>query len=414
MKQSFEVVIIGGGAAGFFAANRILELRPNTQILLLEKTTKLLSKVLVSGGGRCNVTNQISDPQELIKMYPRGGKNLLSLFYHFGQIETIAWFESKGIQLKTESDGRMFPASNKSETIANCLYENFTKKGGQIRLKSGVKNMHFEPNQIQLELEDGTQIEAQKCIVACGGMAKLEMGNFIQNSGHTLINPVPSLFTFNLAKHPITQYMGLSLPNVSIEIIQSKFQFQGPLLITHWGFSGPAVLKLSAYGARFIAEKNYQFSIYINWMGETKIHHLMEEWNLIIKNEGDKKIKRLFPSEFPNRLKEYFIDRAGLSQEEKLADMSTAKRQKLAEIVCKDFYEVSGKTTFKEEFVTAGGIPLKEVDMRLCRSKFQENLYFCGEVLDIDGITGGFNFQAAWSTANAAAESIVKNLPQKK
>lgn len=410
MKHSYEVVIIGGGAAGFFAANRILELRPNTRIILLEKTQKLLSKVLVSGGGRCNVTNTISDPQEMIKMYPRGGKNLLSLFYQFGQEETVQWFLDKGIKLKTEADGRMFPESNTSETIANCLYDSYTKKGGEIKLKAAVKTIDFKDEYHEIILENGDIIQSKIVIVASGGAPKKEMLSFIEKSGHSIIEPVPSLFTFNLPKHPITEFMGLSVPNAHIEIVNTKFKFQGPLLITHWGLSGPAILKLSAFGARYIADNQYNFSIQINWLGDQKVHSLVESWNIIIKNEGDKKVKRILPTEIPNRLKEYLIQRADISPELNLADLSMTKRQKLAEVLCKDVYEISGKTTFKEEFVTAGGINLKEVDMRTCESKLIQNLYFCGEILDIDGITGGFNFQAAWSTSNAVATSIIEKI----
>lgn len=410
MKHSYEVVIIGGGAAGFFAANRILELRPSTRIVLLEKTQKLLSKVLVSGGGRCNVTNVISDPQEMIKMYPRGGKNLLSLFYQFGQEETVAWFLDKGIKLKTEADGRMFPETNTSETIAKCLYDSYTKKGGEIKLKATVKEIKFNSENHEILLENGDILLSKIVVVASGGAPKKDMLSYIKQSGHSIIDPVPSLFTFNLPKHPITEFMGLSVPNAHIEILNSKFKFQGPLLITHWGLSGPAILKLSAFGARFIAENNYNFSIQINWLGEQKVHTLVESWNKIIKQEGDKKVKRLIPNEIPNRLKEFLIHRAEITSELNLADLSMAKRQKLAEVLCKDIYEVSGKTTFKEEFVTAGGINLKEVDMRTCESKLIPNLYFCGEVLDIDGITGGFNFQAAWSTANAVALNTIERL----
>lgn len=407
MNQKFDVVIIGGGAAGFFAGNRLLELAPNLRVVILEKSNKILSKVLISGGGRCNVTNQISEPEELIKMYPRGGKNLLSLFYHFGQKETVEWFKKKGVPLKTEPDGRMFPESNSSETIAQCLHQNFTDKGGKIYLQSNVKEIQFLNDSHQILLETGQNLEAKNVIIASGGLVKKEWAHFFQNAGHQIIEPLPSLFTFNLPKAPITQFMGLSVPNALIQIQESKFQFQGPLLITHWGLSGPAILKLSAYGARFIAEKNYQFNIQINWLGEIKTHHLIESWGSIIKKEGTKKIKSLFPNEIPNRLKEYLIERSGLSIDQNLADFSMAQRQKLAQVLCQDVYNVQGKTTFKEEFVTAGGISLKEVDMRTCMSKKIDHLYFCGEVLDIDGITGGFNFQAAWSTANACAENIV-------
>ncbi len=410
MNHNYEVVIIGGGAAGFFAANRILELRPETRIILLEKTQKLLSKILVSGGGRCNVTNVISDPQEMIKMYPRGGKNLLSLFYQFGQEETVAWFLDKKIKLKTEPDGRMFPESNTSETIAKCLYDSYTKNGGEIKLKAAVSEINFKDEVHELILENGDVLQSKIVIIASGGAPKKEMLNYIKKSGHSIIEPVPSLFTFNLPKHPITEFMGLSVPNAHIEILHSKFKFQGPLLVTHWGLSGPAILKLSAFGARFISENNYNFSIQINWLGDQKVHNLVESWNSTIKQEGDKKVKRLLPNEIPNRLKEYLIQRAEISSDLNLADLSMHKRQKLAEVLCKDIYEVSGKTTFKEEFVTAGGINLKEVDMRTCESKLIPNLYFCGEVLDIDGITGGFNFQAAWSTSNAVAVSTIGKL----
>lgn len=406
MKKLYDVIIVGGGAAGFFAGNQLLDLHPDIDICLLEKSNKVLSKVLVSGGGRCNVCNAISEPKELIKCYPRGGKNLLSVFYKFGQPETLNWFLSKGVEIHAEQDGRMFPVSNSSQTIARCLYDNFTKNGAPVFLQSGVKKIEKNENIFQVELENGQVMHAKNLILAVGGISKKSQADFLSAFQHNIIDPVPSLFTFNMPGEELTSLMGLSVPDAEIKILQSTFTQKGPLLITHWGLSGPAILKLSAFAARFIAEKNYTFDIEINWTGKHNSESLVDYWAQSPELKSDKKLKNLKYPLLPNRLFLYFLNKANLDPELNLSDFSIKQRRSFAQVLCKDLYTIKGKTTFKEEFVSAGGIDLSEIDMRRCESKKVKGLFFCGEMLDIDGITGGFNFQAAWSTAYAAAESI--------
>ena len=404
-----KVIIIGGGAAGFFAAINAGELYPEAEITILEKTHKLLSKVLVSGGGRCNVTHASFDPALLVKNYPRGEKELRSAFSKFSSGDTVDWFEQHGVTLKTDADGRMFPETNQSETIVHCLLDRAEELG--VKIKTGIQVTEIETlteQRFRVQAKDHSTFSCDKLIIAIGGSQKTESYDFIKKMGHQIVTPVPSLFTFNIPDKALTERMGISVPQANVSIEGHKLETTGPLLITHWGLSGPAILKASAWGARLLHELNYQFTVTINWVPAIQSDSLRDLLLGLKETQGDKNIGTYAPFEIPKRLWEYFLLKASISENYRWADINKKQIQTLLDRLQKDRYQVSGKTTFKEEFVTCGGISLKEVNFSTMESKLQPNLYFAGEVLDIDGITGGFNFQNAWTSAWIAAHALGK------
>lgn len=392
-----KIIVIGGGAAGFFAAITAAE-KGNCEVMILEKTSKLLSKVRVSGGGRCNVTNAIQDRQLLVKQYPRGEKELQQVFSRFSTADTIEWFKQKGVELKTEADGRMFPITDSSETIVNCLLDTATKLG--ITIKTGVEISGIEKTgkQFLLEEKGGGRFQCDRLIVAAGGGAKSGHYFFLAKTGHFIIPPMPSLFTFNLPKHPITALMGVSMPYVKVRIQGTKLQNEGPLLITHWGLSGPAILKLSAWGARELHDLNYQLTAVVNWLPKFTEEKIRIELQNLREDSGSKNCSSANPFEIPKRLWDYFLQRSMIADNIKWAELNRKQSNLLVNILMNDAYAVSGKTSFKEEFVTCGGVRLKDIELGSMQSKLLPGLYFAGELLDVDGITGGFNFQNAWST----------------
>ena len=404
-----KLVVIGGGAAGFFCAVNAAKLYPGLQVTLLEKTSKLLSKVKVSGGGRCNVTHACFSMADMIKRYPRGASFLKKAFHHFFTTDTIAWFNERSVPLKTEADGRMFPESNTSQTIIDCLLNEANKYKVEILMNATVRSLHKTGNSWEL-LTNNKNISADYVCIACGGYSKPEHFDWIRDIGHTIENPVPSLFTFNMPGNDITALMGISLENVSVKITGTKLQESGPMLITHWGLSGPAILKLSAWGARELALKNYDFNISINWLpiyNEISLKERMQQLRFEIASQ---KITNRNPFNLPARLWEYFLQCAGITAEMRWADLPAKEQNKLVKILCAQEFAVKGKTTFKEEFVTAGGVALSEVDVNTMQSKIAAGLFFAGEILDVDGITGGYNFQNAWTSGWIAAKGIGQNL----
>jgi len=407
-ESHFKVAVIGGGAAGFFAAIQAKTNFPKAEVILFEKFQKVLSKVKISGGGRCNVTNGCNSISELIKGYPRGGKNLKSLFHTFNNIDTQNWFEQRGVALKTEADGRVFPQSDSSQTIVDCLFEEIKKLGINLKLGAEIKSLK-QVNLSEIELQFAANYKTQtfqKVIVASGGSPKLSGLNWLKQLGHKIETPVPSLFTFNVPKNPINQLMGLSAPNALISIQKTKLNNKGPLLITHWGFSGPAVLKLSSFGARALSDLNYQFNIQINWTGEKNAELVQQQLAEEFGSNPKKQISNFRMFELSNRLWNFLLEKASLNQNKIAGEIGKKQINKLVETLTNDIYTVSGKTTFKEEFVTCGGVSLNSIDLNTLQSKAIKNLYFAGEVLDIDGITGGYNFQAAWSTAFLAGKLL--------
>ncbi|MEO5645164.1 MAG: NAD(P)/FAD-dependent oxidoreductase [Bacteroidia bacterium] len=405
-NKFYNIIIIGGGAAGFFAAINAARLAPGKTVALLEKNTKLLSKVRVSGGGRCNVTHACFDDRELVRFYPRGGKELRGAFSRFSVKETIAWFRERGIELKTEADGRMFPVSNTSETIVECLLSEAKKQNVEILLQREVNEIEADADGFLLSVNENEKFSCQKLIIAAGGNSKNAGYDFILKTGHTIIPPVPSLFTFNMPGNRISELMGVSVENATVKIEGTAIKTNGPLLITHWGMSGPAVLKASAWGARELAEKNYHFTAAVNWLGENKEEEVFEKLVQCRSEFNAQLVINANPYQLVKRLWQFLVKKSGLDYEMRWADLSNKHIRKLAQILINDSFEVNGKTTFKEEFVTCGGIKLSEVDFKTMESRKQKGLFFVGEVLDIDGVTGGFNFQSAWTTAWIAACGI--------
>lgn len=398
MIDTYDLVVIGGGAAGFFGALSAASHNRKLRVCIIEKSSKLLSKVKVSGGGRCNVTHACFNNSELIKSYPRGGKELKTAFEQFSVNETIEWFESRGVELKTESDGRMFPVTNNSQTIIDCILKETEKHNVKIITGRGVSNIQKNASLFILSLSTGEELKSHKILIATGGSPKEESYNWLKELGHSIEKPVPSLFTFNVPDSDLSCLPGISLPSAKVKILSSKLEQNGPILITHWGFSGPAILKLSAWGARLLNELGYKFKIHINWLGSLNDEELREKLNLVA-DENKKKVVFSNPVfSISRRLWQSFVQKAGIEEERRWVDLSKKQFNKLMETLLRSEYEVSGKTTFKEEFVTCGGVKLSEVNFKTMESKIVQGLFFAGEVLDIDGITGGFNFQNAWTT----------------
>lgn len=400
-----RILVIGGGAAGFFGAVNTARLTPDAEVTLLEKTTKLLSKVRISGGGRCNVTHACFDPAELSKHYPRGEKQLRQAFARFHAQHTVEWFADRGVQLKKESDGRMFPVTDDSATIVNTLLSEAQQFRVNIRLNAEVVSIKKENDQFQVTLRSGETLIADQLLVAAGGHAKSAAYDFLRNAGHTIVEPVPSLFTFNMPGEPVRDLMGVAVPDASVHVEGTKLKQQGPLLITHWGMSGPAVLKTSAWGARELAQRNYLFLALVNWL-KTDEETLREELQQARREAAAKQVFNYNFTGLPRRLWEFLVLKAEIKPDMRWGDVSNKQASRLTELLLRDAYRVNGKTTFKEEFVTCGGIALGEVDFRTMESRKIPGLYFAGEVLDIDGVTGGFNFQAAWTTAWIAANAM--------
>ena len=404
-----NLIVIGGGAAGFFCAVNAARLNPHVKVTILEKSNKLLSKVKISGGGRCNTTHQLFEIPALVKKYPRGEQFLKKAFYQFNTQDTIEWFAERGVELHAEADGRMFPISNNSSTIIECLLKDADQYHINIEMQTEVKNITKLETQFQIETNKLGVIQADYICIACGGLPKLDMFNWISKMGHPIQSPVPSLFTFNMPKHPITTLMGLSVNNAVIKISGTKLKEQGALLITHWGLSGPVVLKLSAWGARQLADMNYQFSIQVNWLGETTDAMLRLDWSFYREQFSANKMGSKSPFTLPTRLWHFLLNEAAISVDTRWAELKAVNQNKLIQLLTSQVFEINGKTTFKEEFVTCGGVQLSTIHPQTMESKLVPHLYFAGEVMDVDGITGGFNFQHAWSSGFNAATAIAQS-----
>lgn len=398
----YDVIVIGGGAAGFFAAIAA-QSDTKARIAILEKTAVLLSKVRISGGGRCNVTHACFDPLALSKNYPRGEKELIGPFHRFQPKDTIAWFEARGVDLKTEGDGRIFPVTNSSETIINCLMGEAQKQGVEILLRQNIEFVEKRGEDFVIGRKDKEPLVAKKLILATGsskdGIA------WAEKFGHSIQPPVPSLFTFNVPNSPLQELSGVSLERVKIEICNTSFSQTGPLLITHFGFSGPAALKLSAWGARYLFENNYNVDISINWLPQKSVNEISAELQTLKRKNPNKILVSENPFSLPKNFWKLFLSLLGDVYLQRLNDISLKSLETLAEKLHADVYQVHGKTTNKEEFVTCGGVTLKEINFKTMESKICSGLFFAGEILDIDGVTGGFNFQNAWTTGFIAGTS---------
>ncbi|MBX2826810.1 MAG: NAD(P)/FAD-dependent oxidoreductase [Flavobacteriaceae bacterium] len=410
MKTHFDILLVGGGAAGFFTAINAAEKAPHLKIAILERGKEVLTKVKVSGGGRCNVTHAEFIPKELSQNYPRGEKELLGPFHTFMTGDTIAWFEARGVQLKIEEDGRMFPVTDSSQTIIDCFLTETLRLGIEVLRNQSVKDVN--PTEAGWQVITNTEtFTAQKLVMATGSNPKI--WKLMEKLGHSIVAPVPSLFTFNIEDERITDLQGLS-KEAEVKVLNENgkvlLESEGPLLITHWGMSGPAILKLSAWGARLLEPLKYHFNIVVNWMP----HHTdVEVLELLmnLKQEFPKQTIYKYPRfELPKRLWQRLVTVSGLDATEIWADVSKKKLQQLAKQITQGTFQVHGKSTFKEEFVTAGGIDLKEVNFKTFQSKVNPQLYFAGEILNIDAITGGFNFQNAWTGGYIAAQALTEDL----
>ena len=396
-----KIALIGGGAAGFMAAITAKETNPKANVTIFEKTDKVLVKVKVSGGGRCNVTNATFSISKLIKNYPRGGRELKKSFNHFFTTDTVNWFESRGVVLKTETDNRMFPSSNSSQTIVDLLLNSAENLGIRLSYKSKISAITPIENGINLSI-NGETLHFDKVIIASGGSPKESGLDWLKKLGYKIIKPVPSLFTFNMPKNPITKLMGLSVLNVITSIKGSKIRQSGPLLITHWGMSGPAILKLSAWGAQDLAKANYNFSVQVNWLAMNE-EELRSQFSSLTSSR--KQMYKYNPLEIPKRLWHFMLNKLEIAENQIWNELAKKNKNRLINMLLNDEFEVKGKTTFKEEFVSCGGIDLSEIDMQTMESKRHKGIYFAGELLNIDGVTGGFNFQAAWTTGYLAGKN---------
>lgn len=407
MKQA-DVIIIGGGAAGFFTAINAAENNPKLKIIILERGKEVLTKVKVSGGGRCNVTHAEFLPKELTQNYPRGEKELLGPFHTFMTGDTIDWFEKRGVELKIEEDGRMFPVSDSSQTIIDCFLSEAKRLGVEVLLNQSVKEIQKDGEYFKINTTTDT-FSAKKVVIASGSNPKI--WQLLEGLGHTIIPAVPSLFTFNIKDSRIIDLPGLST-DASVKILDAKrktiLESNGPLLITHWGMSGPAILKLSAWGARLLEPLKYHFNIEVNWINGLSEEEVLDSLKEMKNIQGKQTIYKYAQFELPKRLWQSLVKASGIAETLTWADATRENLQNLANQLTAGIFEVRGKSTFKEEFVTAGGVDLKEVNFKTFESRKVDGLYFAGEVLNIDAITGGFNFQNAWTGGFLVAQAITK------
>jgi predicted Rossmann fold flavoprotein len=406
-KDTERIVIAGGGAAGFFAALACAEMRSGAEILILEKTAQFLSKVKISGGGRCNVTHACFDARELTARFPRGGRALIAPFGKFQASDTVAWFENRGVKLKTENDGRMFPTTDSSQTIIDCLIKSAQAAGVELRTNCGAENVvKKNGGGFELTLSNGEKLVCDKLLMATGGCRTPALGQLAVSLGHTLEPPVPSLFTFHVRTPWLRELAGISLETAEASVPETKLREHGALLLTHWGLSGPAILRLSAWGARELHEKNYQFTLQINWLPHLTEEKLAAIFQARRKSNPAQLVVNSPIAPLPARLWEQLVLAAGITRDTRWSALSRAAQHKLIRHLLRSEFAVTGKSLNKDEFVTCGGVRLNEINFKTMESRICPGLFFAGEVLDIDGITGGFNFQAAWTTGWIAGRAL--------
>lgn len=391
-------IVIGGGAAGFFGAIAAAEANLDAEVIIVEKSPNLLTKVRISGGGRCNVTHNCFDPKLLVNHYPRGHRELLGPFNRFQPKDTIAWFKERGVEVKAEADGRMFPITDDSQTIIDCLLKAAHRLGIKVRTRTSVESVEcIEDQQFRVTLNEGDPLICDRILLATGGGQSNKGFEIAKSLGHSIVDPVPSLFTFNIEDSRINDLQGLSFPDVEVSVPGTELGAKGPLLITHWGLSGPAILRVSAWGARVLHDLDYNFELKINFLPRFTTETLVAELKKIKLSLKQKQVAKNPLFDLPKRFRERIVVAAGLTESQTWGQVPDNLIVNLAKQLTQGIYEVHGKSTNKDEFVTCGGVALKEVNFKTMESKLCPGLHFAGEVLDIDGITGGFNFQAAWT-----------------
>jgi len=402
-----KIVIIGGGAAGYFTAINAKEKNPELDITILEKGKEVLQKVKISGGGRCNVTHACFEPKELVKFYPRGEKELLGPFHQFMTGDTFEWFDDRGVPLKIEGDNRVFPEANTSQAILDCFQKAVDALDIKVLTNHGVNSVNRQDGKWLLHTKEQV-FKADKLVIAAGSSKKI--WELCATLDHAVIAPVPSLFTFNINDKRLVDLLGISVPNATVKVVGTKLEASGPLLITHWGMSGPAVLKLSAFGARILADKNYQYNVEVNWLSRPTDKVLNVLLNLKKKEPRKTVILKSPFTEISRRLWERFVLFSDILKTQNWADLNSSQLEKLANELTKGMYNANGRTTFKDEFVTAGGVDLKEINFKRFESKKHNDLFFVGEVLNIDAVTGGFNFQNAWTGGYICAKALAEEV----
>ncbi|MBP1630728.1 MAG: flavoprotein family protein [Bacteroidetes bacterium] len=404
-----NIAIIGGGAAGFFLAINLKQLSPNINVTIFEKNTNVLAKVLVSGGGRCNLTNSFAGIDSLHQAYPRGDKLLKRAFRVFSHLDTYKWFEDKGIKLVTQEDDCVFPLSQNSNEIIECFIRLSKELGISVKTSLDLSSITFEEKYALTFNQDNTRVQFFDAIaITTGGSPKAEGLNYLEALGHKIVPPVPSLFTFNIPEDPIRELMGIVAENTIVSLQGTNIKASGALLITHWGMSGPAILKLSSYGARLVNDKQYRFNILVNWVNEVNCDILTDYLNSIACKNPNMKVSNVRPYDISSRLWLFLLNKAEIPLDRKWGELGKKGINKIMNRLSNDEYSVHGKGSFRDEFVTSGGVSLESINFNTMESKSCKNLYFAGEVLDIDAITGGFNLQAAWTTAYIAAKAITQ------
>lgn len=407
--SKLRIIVVGGGAAGFFAAIAAADANPDAQVKLLEKGQSYLAKVKISGGGRCNVTHACFDPREFSQRYPRGGRELIGPFHRFQARDTIDWFESRGVKLKAEKDGRMFPVTDSSQTVIDCLMNACRRSGVTLFPNTEVKNVEPQPDgSFTVTLKSGDMLSCDRLLFATGGARGTESQNVFKRLGHHIKPPVPSLFTFHIEVPWLRELSGVSVPDAAVSVVGTKLKERGPILLTHWGLSGPAILKLSAWGARELNNRHYKFALLVDWLPATSEAKIKEEISQRLTTQSAKPVVKISLQPIPARLWEQIVASAGIKLSTRWSELSSARQHALIKELKRAEFPVTGKSMNKEEFVTCGGVQLNEINFKTMESRSVPGLFFAGEALDIDGITGGFNFQAAWTTGWIAGRGMAE------
>ncbi len=411
-KEAFDLIVAGGGAAGFFAAITCAEQCPGARIVILEKSREVLGKVKISGGGRCNVTHACFDPRELVEFYPRGAKSLIGPFHRWGPAETMAWFEERKVPLKIEEDNRVFPQSDSSQSIMDCLIHAARRAGVQVRTSTALSQVSKEDaGRFLVELEDGEQLRTSHFILTTGGTRNRIGADIAASFGHQVQLAAPSLFTFRIDDARLHELQGLSIPLGRVRVEGTRLEATGPILVTHWGLSGPGILRVSAWGARELQQRDYHFAITVNWCGLREVSEVLARFDQLRTESPKRSILNDPQFELPTRLWKRLVESVADDAEElRWPHLPRLVAERLAQELAEGRFQVTGKSMNKDEFVTCGGVELREVQFKTMESRLVSGLYFAGEILDIDGITGGFNFQSAWTTGRIAGEAIAESI----